>query len=119
MKLVLFLMIHFLQDLFLGMLFLGLLWCAPERLRSEPQSIQGNHKCDVYSFAIILQECHSREGAWSGTFLEPQGNFTIYFLLYAGLFKRECSQKCNYNILTQQQALRGKKVIAIAAFFFM
>ncbi|XP_065065708.1 uncharacterized protein LOC135691687 [Rhopilema esculentum] len=49
-----------------------LLWCAPERLRSEPQSIQGNQKCDVYSFAIILQECHTREGAWSGTFLEPQ-----------------------------------------------
>ena len=53
--------------------FLGLLWCAPERLREEPYCPHINHKHDVYSFAIILQECHTREGAWSGTYMEPQG----------------------------------------------
>lgn len=51
----------------------GLLWCAPERLKEEPHCLQVSHKGDVYSFAIILQECHTREGAWSGTYMEPQG----------------------------------------------
>jgi len=50
----------------------SLLWCAPELLREEPYCPHINHKHDVYSFAIILQECHTREGAWSGTYMEPQ-----------------------------------------------
>eukprot|EP00794_Sanderia_malayensis_P009190 gene9190-10164_t len=52
--------------------FKNLLWCCPERLRDYDYFTRGTQKGDVYSLAIILQECHTREGAWSGTYLEPQ-----------------------------------------------
>ena len=66
-----------------------LLWCAPEGLREGFYFGQGTQKGDVYSFAIILQECHTREGAWSGAYLEPQGtpcslSTFIFFVVYEG-----------------------------------
>jgi len=41
------------------------LWMAPELLRDPDAPPQGTPKGDVYSFAIILQECHTRRGPWS------------------------------------------------------
>jgi len=45
------------------------LWHAPELLRMVSPPARGTEKGDVYSFAIILQECHTRMGPWSGTCL--------------------------------------------------
>eukprot|EP00795_Rhopilema_esculentum_P009039 gene9039-16682_t len=43
------------------------LWRAPELLRMANPPPCGTEKGDVYSFAIILQECHTRQGPWSGS----------------------------------------------------
>ena len=39
----------------------SLLWHAPELLRSSEPVGRGTQKADVFSFAIILQEFHTRE----------------------------------------------------------
>ena len=53
--------------------FVDLLWVAPELLRIPNRSLRGTQKGDVYSFAIILQEFHTREGPYSANFMEPKG----------------------------------------------
>lgn len=40
-------------------------WVAPELLRMPVRPLQGTQKGDVYSFAIILQEFHTRRGPYS------------------------------------------------------
>lgn len=50
-----------------------LLWVAPELLRTPTRPPRGTQKGDVYSFAIILQEFHTREGPYSANFIEPKG----------------------------------------------
>eukprot|EP00794_Sanderia_malayensis_P009042 gene9042-10009_t len=47
----------------------SLLWRAPELLRMSDPPARGTEHADIYSFAIILQECHTRRGPWSGTSL--------------------------------------------------
>lgn len=49
-----------------------LLWVAPELLRTPTRPPRGTQKGDVYSFAIILQEFHTREGPYSANFIEPK-----------------------------------------------
>lgn len=49
-----------------------LLWVAPELLRIPNRPSRGTQKGDVYSFAIILQEFHTREGPYSANFMEPK-----------------------------------------------
>ncbi|XP_068761985.1 atrial natriuretic peptide receptor 1-like [Montipora capricornis] len=49
-----------------------LLWVSPEMLRTPNRASQGTQKGDVYSFAIILQEFHTREGPYSANFMEPK-----------------------------------------------
>ena len=46
---------------------------APELLRDPDAPPQGTPKGDVYSFAIILQECHTRRGPWSDIDLSCEG----------------------------------------------
>ena len=46
---------------------------APELLRDPAAPPQGTPKGDVYSFAIILQECHTRRGPWSDIDLSCEG----------------------------------------------
>eukprot|EP00795_Rhopilema_esculentum_P009034 gene9034-16677_t len=41
------------------------LWVAPELLRDPNPPARGSAKGDVYSFGVILQECHTRRGPWS------------------------------------------------------
>ena len=60
-------------------LLLGHLWVAPELLRDPNPPPQGTPKGDVYSFAIILQECHTRLGPWSDEDLTCEG--MIVFLI--------------------------------------
>jgi len=51
----------------------NLLWKAPELLRLKNiQPTARTQKADVYSFAIILQECHTRDGPWSNTCQDPE-----------------------------------------------
>lgn len=52
--------------------FLDLLYKSPELLRLPDTSGRGTQKGDVYSFAIIIQEFHTREGPWSTSYLEPR-----------------------------------------------
>ncbi|XP_057310998.1 atrial natriuretic peptide receptor 1-like isoform X2 [Hydractinia symbiolongicarpus] len=49
----------------------NLLYKAPELLRLSNYPARGTQKGDVYSFAIITQEFHTREGPWSTSYLEP------------------------------------------------
>lgn len=49
-----------------------LLWVAPEILRLPNRPIRGTQKGDVYSFAIILQEFHTREGPYSSSYMDPK-----------------------------------------------
>jgi len=51
-----------------------LLWVAPEILRLPHRPTRGTQKGDVYSFGIILQEFHTREGPYSSSYLDPKGN---------------------------------------------
>ena len=51
-----------------------LLWVAPEILRLPTRPIRGTQKGDVYSFGIILQEFHTREGPYSSSYMDPKGN---------------------------------------------
>ena len=62
-------MIVFVVSLFVA----DLLWVSPELLRTPNRASQGTQKGDVYSFAIILQEFHTREGPYSANFMEPKG----------------------------------------------
>ena len=52
---------------------------APELLRIPNRPQRGTQKGDVYSFAIILQEFHTREGPYSSNFMEPKGWFAFRF----------------------------------------
>ena len=55
---------------------LDLLYKAPELLRHpDPVPARGSQRGDVYSFAIIVQEFHTRDGPWSTSYLDPRGNF--------------------------------------------
>ncbi|XP_078348931.1 atrial natriuretic peptide receptor 1-like isoform X2 [Oculina patagonica] len=49
-----------------------LLWVAPEILRLPNRPARGTQKGDVYSFAIILQEFHTREGPYSSSYMDPK-----------------------------------------------
>lgn len=49
-----------------------LLWVAPEILRLPNRPTRGTQKGDVYSFAIILQEFHSRQGPYSSSYMDPK-----------------------------------------------
>jgi len=63
------------------LLLLELSWRAPELLRSACFPGRGTQKGDVYSFALILFDLHSRRaGPWSSTGLMPQGQAKRTFL---------------------------------------
>ena len=51
----------------------GLLWRAPELLRQRSPPLMGTPKGDVYSFALILFQIHSRTGPWGTTTLSAKG----------------------------------------------
>ncbi|XP_022700684.1 receptor-type guanylate cyclase Gyc76C-like isoform X2 [Varroa jacobsoni] len=52
----------------------SLLWRSPEQLRARAKNIYVSpcQKDDVYSFAIILHEIMSRQGAWGSYNMEPK-----------------------------------------------
>ena len=54
-------------------IFLDLLWKAPELLRSPSIQGRGSQMGDVYSFGIILQEMHTRNGPYGLNFEDVQG----------------------------------------------
>ncbi|XP_048576329.1 atrial natriuretic peptide receptor 1 isoform X2 [Nematostella vectensis] len=49
-----------------------LLWVAPEILRLPSRPARGTQKGDVFSFAIILEEFHTREEPYSASYMEPK-----------------------------------------------
>lgn len=71
-------------------LYLELLWMAPEILRMSDRPVNGTQKGDVYSFAIILQEFHTREEPYSGSYLQPKGK--ILYVNNRIKFQRPASQ---------------------------
>ena len=58
-------------------IYLDLLFKAPELLRLSDPPPRGSQKGDIYSFAIITQEFHTREGPWSTSYLEPHGKYKL------------------------------------------
>lgn len=61
-------------------LFTAQLWVAPELLRMTEPPDRGTQKGDMYSFGIILQECHTRRGPWCDTDLGCEGRTTFLSL---------------------------------------
>ena len=61
-----------------------LLWVAPEILRLPNRPTRGTQKGDVYSFGIILQEFHTREGPYSSNYMDPKGTPILFFLWLIG-----------------------------------
>ena len=55
-----------------------MLWTAPEILRLGSRPVNGTQEGDVYSFAIILQEFHTREGPYSANYMQPEGETIRY-----------------------------------------
>lgn len=62
---------------------LDLLWVAPELLRIPNRPLRGTQKGDVYSFAIVLQEFHTREGPYSANFMEPKGWLAVLVIVHS------------------------------------
>ncbi|GFS23488.1 guanylate cyclase [Elysia marginata] len=52
--------------------FRNLLWKAPELLRDRHSPARGTQEADVYSFAVILFEMHSRNGPYGMCELTPR-----------------------------------------------
>lgn len=66
--------------------FLDLLWTAPELLRDSNRPSRGTQKGDVYSFAIILQEFHTRKGPYSSNInISHDGKSTVFHCIQNGL----------------------------------
>ena len=59
----------------------GLLWRAPELLRDPNSLPRGSQKGDVYSFAFIVFEIHTRCGPWGDTSLAPKGTSSTYIVV--------------------------------------
>jgi len=53
-------------------------WRAPELLRAPCSPGRGTQKGDVYSFALMLVDLHSRNGPWSSTGLTLQGENHVF-----------------------------------------
>jgi len=59
------------------------LWTAPELLRMTTRPVNGTHKADVYSFAVVLQELMFRAEPYFIESDPPRGmNRSLNFVFY-------------------------------------
>ena len=92
---------------------LDLLWVAPELVQIPNRPPRGTQKGDVYSFAIVLQEFHTREGPYSANFMEPKGWLIQTLSLTILPFLRQPPSRFSYSHPTNEQLCKDSADVKV------